>query len=92
MAVNEYSSINEASPLNCLVSYQGHSLGECLTPFAEKQSVYSTAPTDWAIRYKVRPNTISTCNGYRRKKWTRGVMVTVVGNEHGNTSSNPTRD
>ena len=29
-----------------LVSYLGHSLGG-LTPFAEVQSVYSTAPVDW---------------------------------------------
>ena len=36
-------SITEASPLDCLVSYPGHTLGE-FYPFAEMQSVYSVAP------------------------------------------------
>ena len=42
-----------------------------------KQSIYSTAPTDWAL-------------GIRGGA--RGVIVIVVGNEHGYTSSNPGRD
>ena len=40
-------SITGTSPLDCFVSYPGHSWGESY-PSAEKQSVYSTAPTDWA--------------------------------------------
>ena len=36
------------SPSDCLRSYLGHSLGESY-PSAEVQSVYSTAPADWAI-------------------------------------------
>ena len=40
-------SITEVSPSDCLVSYPGHSLGESY-PSAEMQSVYSTAPADWA--------------------------------------------
>ena len=39
--------IDGPSPLDCLVSYLGNSLGESY-PFAMKQSVYSTAPADWA--------------------------------------------
>ena len=39
------------SPSDCLVSYPGHSLrGGGSYPSAEKQSVYSTAPADWAIQ------------------------------------------
>ena len=37
------------SPSDCLVSYSGHSLGGGSYPFAEKQSVYSTDPADWAM-------------------------------------------
>ena len=40
-------SIPGASLSYCLVSYAGHSLGESY-PSAEMQSVYSTAPADWA--------------------------------------------
>ena len=42
------SSITGTSPLDCLVSYPGHSLGESYSS-AEMQSVYSTAPADWVI-------------------------------------------
>ena len=45
-------SITEASPSDCLVSYQGHSLGSSYTS-AEMGSVYSTAPADWANSYMV---------------------------------------
>ena len=45
--IRQRSSITEESPLDCLVSYLGHSLeGSYLS--AEKQSVYSTAPANWA--------------------------------------------
>ena len=37
-------------PSDGLVSYLGHSLGDVGSyPLAEVQSVYSTAPADWAI-------------------------------------------
>ena len=36
------------SPSDCLVSYPGHSLGGESYSSAEKQSVYSTTPADWA--------------------------------------------
>ena len=40
LCILQTSSINGTSPSDCLVSYTGHS--------AEVQSVYSTAPADWA--------------------------------------------
>ena len=46
MAMKEYSTSD------CLVSYLGHSLVGGSYPSAEKQSVYSTAPADWAITDK----------------------------------------
>ena len=46
--IPQSSSITETSQSDCLVSYPGHSLGG-FYPSAEVQSVYSTAPTDWAI-------------------------------------------
>ena len=47
--IPQISSITGTSPSHCLVSYPGHSLGKRgLTPSAEKQSVYFTAPADWA--------------------------------------------
>ena len=44
------SSISGTTPSNCLVSYPGHLLGESY-PFAEMQSVHSTAPADWRWSY-----------------------------------------
>ena len=40
--------ITGTSPSDCLESYPGHSLGGAYLS-AEKQSVYSTAPADWAM-------------------------------------------
>ena len=45
--IPQSSSIAGTSPSDCLVSYPGHSLGGSY-PSAEVQSVYSTAPADWA--------------------------------------------
>ena len=45
---SQSSSITGPSPWDCLVSYQGHSLGESYLS-AEVQLVYSAAPVDWAI-------------------------------------------
>ena len=47
LCIPQSSSFTEASPLDCLVSYPGHSLGESY-PSAEIQSVYYTVPADWA--------------------------------------------
>ena len=41
-------SITRTSPSDCLVSYPGLSLGGSY-PSVEVQSVYSTAPADWAM-------------------------------------------
>ena len=43
MCIPQSSSITGASPLNCLVSYPGHSLWGVL-PFCRDQSAYSAAP------------------------------------------------
>ena len=43
-----YILLTEASPLDCLVSYLGHSLGESY-PSTEMQLVYSTAPANLAV-------------------------------------------
>ena len=49
LCIPQNPSITRASPSDCLVSYPGHSLGEDSYSFAEIQSLYSTAPADWAI-------------------------------------------
>ena len=81
----------------CVIS--GHSLwGSYL--FAEMQSVNSTTPTDWAERERggggegiILNNVICVQVKSLFKRGApcvyRGVMVTVVGNERGDTSSNP---
>ena len=51
-------SITGTSSLDWLVSYPGHSLGGGSYPSAEVQSVYSTAPTDWAIKHLDMPKKI----------------------------------
>ena len=43
-----HPSITGTLPLDCLVSYPGHSWSGGSYSSAEKQSVYSTAPADWA--------------------------------------------
>ena len=51
LCIPQSPSITGTSPSDCLVSYQGHSLGGGSYPSAEVQSVYSTAPADWASMY-----------------------------------------
>ena len=48
--ISQSPSITGTSPSDFLVSYPGLSL-EGSYPSAEVQSVYSTAPADWAITY-----------------------------------------
>ena len=48
LRIPQSSSITGTSPSDCLVSYLGYSLGEGSYPSAGVQSVYSTAPADWA--------------------------------------------
>ena len=45
--ISQSSCLIGASLSDCLVSYTGHSLGKSY-PSAEMQSVYSTAPDNWA--------------------------------------------
>ena len=47
LRIPQSPSITGASPSDRLVSYPGHSFGESY-PSADKQSVDSTAPADWA--------------------------------------------
>ena len=49
LRIPQSSSITRTSPSDCLVTYPGHSLGGGSYPSAEVQSVYSTAPSDWAM-------------------------------------------
>ena len=48
LCIPQNPSITGATPLDCFVSYLGLSLGESHST-AEMQSVYSTAPANWAI-------------------------------------------
>ena len=48
LRILQSSSITEASSSDCLVSYPRYSLGKSFSS-AEKQWVYSTALTDWAM-------------------------------------------
>ena len=52
LCIPQSSSTAGTSPSDCLVSYSGHSLGGGY-PSAEVQSVYSTAPADWATKILV---------------------------------------
>ena len=49
LSISESPSITGTSPSDCIESYPGHYfLCGVSYPFAEMQSVYSTAPADWA--------------------------------------------
>ena len=55
------------------------------------QSLYSTAPANWAEKdLKNALDNIMLI--IETKRGARGVVVIVVGNGHGDTSSNPGRD
>ena len=56
LCIPQSPSITGTSPSDCLVLYPGHFLGG-LTHSAEVQSVYSTAPADWAI-HKIHVKTV----------------------------------
>ena len=47
VCISQSSSIIGISPSDCFISYPVHLLGRSY-PSAEKQSVYSTAPANWA--------------------------------------------
>ena len=53
LRIPQSSSIAGTSPSDCFVSYSRHSFGGIgggVYPSAEVQSVYSTAPADWAMK------------------------------------------
>ena len=52
LRIPQSSGITGTSPSDCLVSYYGRSLAGRSYPYAEMQSVYSTAPTDWVSVFK----------------------------------------
>ena len=54
LCIPQSSSIAGTLPSDCLVSYPGHSLGGEGGSYssAEKRSVYSTAPADWASHHQ----------------------------------------
>ena len=54
LRIPQSSSITGPSPSDCLVSYPEHLWG--VYPSAEKQSVYSKAPADWAIHKNAASN------------------------------------
>ena len=56
LCIPQSPSITVTSPSDRLVSYPGHSL-EGSYPSAEVQSVYSTAPANWAI-HRVKCQTV----------------------------------
>ena len=49
LRIPQSSRITGTSQSDCFVSYQDTRWGECLTPSAEKQSMYSTAAVDLAM-------------------------------------------
>ena len=49
LCIPQSSSITEDSPSDCFMLYPGHSL-EGSYPSAEKQSVYSITPANWATK------------------------------------------
>ena len=56
------------SPLDGLVSYLGHSLGESYS-FTEIQSVYSLAPVEWAENERERKKNVGKAKkGHKEKK------------------------
>ena len=76
--IPQSSSIAWASQSDCFVSYPGHA--EESFPFAEIQSVYSTAPSDWAI---LRWTGILKCK-QEFDVFTRNQHIGLVGREFGN--------
>ena len=70
MAIEGYSAFPKAgtSPSDCLVSYPGHPLGGSY-PFAEKQSVYSTAPAGYLSLPPTRHDLTQGQKPEGRLKW-----------------------
>ena len=68
LRIPQNSNITATSPSDCLVSYPGHSFWGSYSS-AEKQSVYSAVPTDWATEQSLggvfyRPHPKPTGQGY----------------------------
>ena len=63
LCIPRSSSIIEASPFDCLVSYLGQSLGEFYSS-TDMQSVYSAAPANWAENIGITFSVIMLCYFY----------------------------
>ena len=61
LCIPQSTNITGTSPSDCLVLYQGHSLGGGLT--AEVQSVFSTALVDWSM------HTVNTIIQFSSHRW-----------------------
>ena len=64
--IPQSSSITGVLPSDCLESYRGRLLQQSY-PLAEAQSVYSTAPADWAM-FSVCMGSSFVCISMKRKK------------------------
>ena len=78
LCIPQNSYITGASQSDSLMSYQ------------EMQSVYSIAPSRLGWSFNAEAILVEHCKYYLGGA--RGVMVIVVGNGHGDTSSHPGRD
>ena len=91
LRISQSPSINWTSPSDCLVSYPGCSLGWVSYPSAEVQSVYSTAPANWArvliyvrdYRYWPESQTFQDCQVpyYRSPVFTSSMFAQENGKE-----------
>ena len=54
LCIPQISYVTGDSPSDGLVSYTGHSLGRMSYPSVEMQSVYSTAPANWANLFSAK--------------------------------------
>ena len=69
-------TITGTSPSDCLVPYPGYLLGVGSYPSAEVQSMYSTAPADWA---KMKLNDIlKTVNGFKYCYLTLIILFNII--------------
>ena len=83
LCISQCSSITGTSPSDCLSSYPGLSLMGWLTyPTAEVQSMYSTAPADWAItECNWRPAWVNWLRNKINQRWLTKISTNQSVNE-----------
>ena len=79
LSIPQSYSITGTLPSYCLVSYPGHSLVGWSYPSAEMQSVYSTAPADWARRWQLVAHVIQQQRSIRYKASVRLHLFKILG-------------